>query len=289
MSSPLKTVSIRLGGDLGEHILGMRVLHFVRERYPLHEIVVYSDSQAASTQLDVVALSPVVSRVIPVFHSDPGNRGLETLRGEDLRLMLSSEQTFDIVGDDMFATASMMLDVPIFEILRRRPELVVPPDAMQEASRLLRSKRDALFVGMNFANCGADVLKAFEPRLTFVLQTLLDLPHVVILNVFASRPESRHRQEPLWGQSSIEEHTALARLSALSDRVLSCVDLSIPVATALLTRCRYFIGLNTGIKHLAWALGVPHSFFQREKPTLLAALRGMPDLHRMLLPDCPER
>jgi hypothetical protein len=46
--SPKRFVAVRLEGGLGDHILGMRVLRFVRDRYPRHEIVALSDAHGLS-------------------------------------------------------------------------------------------------------------------------------------------------------------------------------------------------------------------------------------------------
>ena len=57
---------------------------------------------------------------------------------------------------------------------------------------------------------------------------------------------------------------------------------------ALINRCRYFVGLDNGIKHLAWALGVPLTLLYPMYPSTDNIVRWLPDIHRMLLFDCSD-
>ena len=79
-----------------------------------------------------------------------------------------------------------------------------------------------------------------------------------------------------------QSHESLASLPALDSRIVPCADLPIEVVASLLTRCRYFVGGDNGIKHLAWALDIPRTFFIKAPPPRLDILRWMPDVHRML-------
>jgi ADP-heptose:LPS heptosyltransferase len=60
------------------------------------------------------------------------------------------------------------------------------------------------------------------------------------------------------------------------------------MVAALIKRCRYFVGLDNGIKHLAWALGVPLTCLYPIYPSTEHIVRWLPDIHRMLLFDCRE-
>jgi hypothetical protein len=290
-----RSVSVRLDGGLGDHILGMRILPFIRKRYPGHDVVVYSDSGGHSTQLTVCAMSPLVSRVVPVYSTpktiaDLGN--LENVRPQDLASMLSADIFIDAHGEDMFLNASTTLDIPLFEILAHRPELVVSHDAKDDAASALANYKDAMFVGMNLARHGGDPLRRYGSRITEMLERLLQREDVFVLSIFTSQYDFAHYPEPdrtARRQCALRETTFIRELCELNDKIISCVDLPISTVAALLMRCRYFIGVDNGIKHLAWALGVPHTFFCPVMPPLRRALRWMPDFNRMLLFKCSER
>ena len=71
-------------------------------------------------------------------------------------------------------------------------------------------------------------------------------------------------------------------------RVIPIVDSPIAVVAALIKRCKYYIGVDNGLKHLAWALGIPHSFFISDTPSVPFVMRYMPDFHRSLLFNCAK-
>ena len=56
-STMRKQAAVRLEGGLGDHILGMRLLQFVRRRYPGHLMVVYCDCGGYRSQLEAGAKS----------------------------------------------------------------------------------------------------------------------------------------------------------------------------------------------------------------------------------------
>jgi hypothetical protein len=288
------SVAVRLEGGLGDHILGMRVLRFVRERYPCHNIVIYSDAGGHSTQLRVASMSPYISTVVPVYAKPARITAmgrLENIRPQDLRLMLSSDVFVDAHGETMFLEASVALNAPVFAILAHRPELLLPGASIQEATSLLAKYEGAVLVGLNLTKHGAALLRRYEARIVHILQRLLEHPNVIVLNILSSSYEFTHWPEPertMRHRCSVGESQFLRKLCKLSDRIVPCVDLPIDTIAAVLSRCRYFIGVDNGIKHLAWALGVPHTFFSPVRPRLERALRWMPDLNRMLLFDCPE-
>jgi hypothetical protein len=290
-----KSIAVRLEGGLGDHVLGMRILRFIHSRYPAHDIVAYSDSHGVATQLQISAMSPFVTRVVPIFHEAAPNRLADTRRFETVRLqylkeMLSSEYFFDTFGEDLLAAASVVLNVPIFDVLAHRPELVVPVDGAADAELFLAGVRaDALLVGMHLAKFGGDRLEVLRSRIAHLLEHLLQQSEVVVLNMFTTCTDYVHWPEPrrtLKRQRSVEEGKLLQSLCHLSHRIVPCIDLPLQTVVALLSHCKYFIGVDNGIKHIAWSLGIPHTFFHPEQPTLPRVLRWMPDLHRMLLFDC---
>jgi ADP-heptose:LPS heptosyltransferase len=286
-----KVASVRLQGGLGDHILGMRILPFIKRRYPNHDIIAFSDSGGFAPQLEVASMSPLVSQVIPVYPNGEHKTGLaagrlENIRVGDLQKMLSTDIFIDAFGRSMFAAASIALDVPIFDILVERPALVTSIAAKQEASRILANHEGASFVAMNLTKYGPAMLQRYWPRVSKLLDRLFHRPDVIVLNLFTSSYEFGNwpeKERTLRREVSRGEAVFLQRVGSCSDRIFPCVDLPVPVVAALLERCRYFIGVDNGIKHLAWALGVPHTFFHFAKPTVTYALRWMPDLNRMLL------
>jgi hypothetical protein len=291
-------VSVRLEGGLGDHILGMRVLSFARQRYPGHEIVAYSDSGGHEAPLQAASMSPFVSRVSAIYHTPgpmttqsgaPFTDRMETICPQDLEEMTSADLFIDTLGRLMFARAAVLLDVPVFGILAHRPELSIPQQARQSADELLSGYDGAFFVAVNFG-------KPRSPRLynalwRHVLELLLRDPTIVVLNVYTSRyayPQWPDPERAFREHDALRDGEALDALCRVSDRVLPCVDLPISVVAALLERCKHFIGLDNGIKHLAWALGVPLTFFSHGRPMLHSLLRWMPDFHRMVSLSCAQ-
>jgi hypothetical protein len=292
-------VGVRLEGGLGDHVLGMRVLRFVRDGYPAHDLVVFSDSHGLPAQRQICEMCPLISSVVPIFHPAapevvPNTERIETARPEDRALMSRADLLVDAFGAEMFVTASKVLGIPIFGILAERPRLIARAEACRHAERVLAGRLDApvALIGLHFAKMGPDRLGRNMKRLTYIVRRLLQVPHVVILNMFTSSYDYIH-----WPGSertsrlarTREEAAMLYELSALSDRVLPCVDLPLATIVALLTRCRYFFGLDNGIKHIAWALGIPRTYFvEGDEPEVSRVLRWMPDVDRMLLVDCPD-
>jgi hypothetical protein len=299
-----KRAAVRLEGGLGDHLLGMRVLHFVHARRPDHEIVVYSDCAGAGAQLAIAAMSPYVSSVVPIYQSEPPRRTadmgrLENLRREDLKAMLSADVFIEAHGLTMFIPAAAELNVPVFDILGHRPELIVPPNAIAEADRLLapyehahEHKHDnAIFVGLNVMKYGGIVLRYYESRIKQILCKLLENPRVVVLNLFTSQYAFAHWPQPdrELREHNVREESAFSRsLCAISHRVVPLIDLPIETTAAVLQRCRYFVGVDNGTKHLAWALNVPTTYFMPTQVDTLRALRWLPDLHRLLTFDCDD-
>jgi hypothetical protein len=126
-SSGRNTIAVRLEGGLGDHILGLRVLRFLRRRYPRHEIIGYSDSGGYRPPLEAASMSPYFNRVLPVARLpvDDDNWGeLSAVLPEWLAAMHSAEIFVDGWTSKMFVEAALVLDVPVFDILaeRRSPD-----------------------------------------------------------------------------------------------------------------------------------------------------------------------
>jgi hypothetical protein len=250
-------VSIRLAGGIGDHLLGMRTLSLAHARLPGRPIIVYSNCATDSVQLNVASLSPFATEIIPACPTPP-----------------PSDTFIDASGDDLFTNAAVTLRLPIFEFLAARPVLKLPEWATVEAERFLNRFNASSFVGACFATDDPETLMPFQSRILHAINVALGSPDAdaMALNFFTTK--SAHFSEGLQG------------LSHLDSRIVPCADLPIELVAALLSRCTYFVGGDNGIKHLAWALDIPLTFFVKERPTRLDILRWMPDVHRMRLFDC---
>jgi hypothetical protein len=253
-------ISIRLAGGIGDHLLGMRALSVAHARMPDRRIIVYSDSANHPVALKVAALSPFAAEVLPA----------RSCASES-----ECEACIDARGDDLFTTTAAALRMPIFEFLAVRPALTLPEWAVVEADRLLRRLKASSFIGVCFATDDPETLTRFHSRIVDAIRIALSLggddADAIALNFFTTTPAQFSET-----------------LTNLDPRIVPCADLPIEVVAALLTRCRAFLGTDNGIKHLAWALDIPRTFFVKERPKVLEALRWMPDVHRMLTFDCSD-
>jgi hypothetical protein len=285
------SIAIRLEGGLGDHILGMRVLSFVRVSHPHHDILVYSDSAGHQTQLEIARMSPLVAAVRPVRAIDYSHE-LDAIDPADRALMFESDMVIDAWGGTFFVHAAEQLNVPVFDILSSRPALSISPEADAAALEFLGDDRDAPLIGLNLSKYDFALLSQYSELIAALLHGLLESPDAIILNFFTSTYEFSHLPEP---QRSERELVAdrrgrlLAGLSRISERIRPCRNLPLPVVAALIDRCRYFVGLDNGIKHLAWALEVPLTCLYPTAPNVQHIMRWLPDPHRMLLFDCDEK
>lgn len=287
------TFALRFTGGLGDHILAMRVLPFVRDRYPSHEIVVYSDAGGHPAPLIAVSMSPLVSRVVPVFRRAQGramtSQELELIRHEHLAAMLSADMFLDMAGSLMCVNASRMLDVSPIDILAHRPQLTVDAAAVHRAAQILAPYGPRAFVGISLASYGDASLGTYRLMLRSVIDGLLAIPGVIILNMFMSSYDFPHLGERRTRRRQMvaDDCAVLNELSDISDRIIKCVDMPLETIAALLCHCQYFIGVDNGIKHLAWALEIPLSFFSTP-PGNYRILRWMPDYNRLLPFACSQ-
>jgi hypothetical protein len=219
---------------------------------------------------------------------------LANLREEDLRRMQEADVFIDACGEQFFANASIRLDVPILTMLADRPDLIVPDRVQREAACWCAAhagRGDSRFVAMNLDKHDGETLHRHAPLIRRILDAALDDPRVVVLNLFTSVYDFAHWPEADRARrcrASIEAAAFLQDLGTFSDRIIACVDLPLTLVAGLLARSRYFIGVDNGIKHLAWALDVPRTFLHPTKPDILRVIRWMPDLHRLLRFDCHE-
>jgi hypothetical protein len=268
----------------------MRVLSFAQARYPRHDILVYSDSAGHQTQLQIARMSPLVTAVTPVRATDH-TRSLDAIHPADREVMFASDVVIDAWGGTMFVEAAEQLNVPVFDILSSRPQLSISPEADQAALDFLGEHRDAPLIGLSLGKYDHALLSRYTHLIAALLHGLLEREDVIILNFFTSTYDFAHWPEPRRTErQQIAERGArlLASFSRLSERIRPCCDLPIDVVAALINRCRYFVGLDNGLKHLAWALDVPLTCLYPFDPNIEHILRWLPDVHRFLLFDCRE-
>jgi hypothetical protein len=286
----VSTIAIRLEGGIGDHLLGLRPLRRLHERYPEHEIVIFSDCAGQEAQLKVVRLCPLVSQVVAVEQIDEPVNGdtwgrLERIKPAFLAQMRSADLFFDGWGEHLCVPEARSLNVPVFDILRERPELSIPAGVAAAAERLLSAHADCIFVGLNITKYGGDVLRPHLDSVWQVLARILDDPRTRILHFFRSTYDWAHWPEPkrvTRRKHSLEDTSLAWELTARHSRIIPCVDLPIETVSALLARCAYFIGMDNGIKHLAWALDVPLTFFVKHDMSPEWIVRWAPDAHRMV-------
>jgi hypothetical protein len=288
-----KTVAVRLEGGLGDHILGMRILPFIRKRYPAYRIIGYSDAGGAKPQLDLARLSPYLDRVIPVRHRRAHRLSsrwgsLKNIIPDDLKKIQSASLFFDAWGPKLFLGAAGHLGVSPFKIMDRRPEFVVPALVALRARKILAPFKKRIFVGLDISKMGLSYCEEKQHTIHSFLRALLEDPRVIILNFFTSGYSFPNwpRGAALRRERKVErESLRRGALWNIDPRVVNVVDAPIVTVAALLKRCRYFIGVDNGIKHLAWSLGVPLSYFLEVPPTWDYILRWMPDADSSLLFD----
>jgi hypothetical protein len=298
--------AVRLEGGLGDHILGLRLLPFISRRYPNHHIIVYSDSGANRAQLDIVRLSPYVREVVPVFRilervTKHNLWHLDNLRPQDIELMRSADVFFDAALWSFFVPQSKVLGVPFYDILASRPELRIPQNARSQARDLLGEPEGLKYIGLNLSKYGAQFIHNQRSALRAFLRSLMTGPATRVLNIFSRSTDFPHWPEPERSQRrkiSREESEVISELSSWDERIIPIVDQPIAVVAALLEMCRYFVGVDNGIKHLAWALGISHTLilphvsdFNRPENVheITFVLHWIPDFDRTLALNCADQ
>jgi len=285
------TIGIRLEGGIGDHILGMRLLYFIKKRYPRHKIIGYSDCAGAFGQLAVAGMSPYLDEVIQVYHriryptvTTWGN--LQNIAPKYLKLMQSHELFFDTWGETFFIPQAIKLGFPYMEMLNRPPEIIIPEEYRKKARTFLKSWSGYTFVGMDISKSDYRSLKRQQRSVIKFLRGLLRNPKVVVLNFYTSGYEFKHWPKALAlnRQETVEKDSLLrGQLWNINKRVIPIVDYPISMVATLLSYCRYFIGVDNGIKHLAWALRIRHSVFTQKIPRPHFVWRWVPDVDRFLL------
>jgi ADP-heptose:LPS heptosyltransferase len=291
-------ISIRLEGGIGDHVLGMRILPFIKKVYPKHKIIAYSDCGGHPAPAKVARMSPFLSQVISVRHKKRFSRitswgSVKNIRTHDLGKMMAADLFFDAWNAKFFIEAARILNIPFYEILNQRTKLVIPDQAKLKASEFLKPYKKKVFVGLNVTKFGLGFFKQNKKIVLSFLKELLKDPRIVVLNFYTSDYKFPHWPIPLSfdrEEAARKEYLKIAQLWNIDKKVVPVANLPIFLVAALIKRCGYFIGVDNGIKHLAWALGIPHTFFVPEDiRDNVFILRWMPDFHRHLLFNCKEK
>ena len=292
--------AVRIEGGLGDHILAMRLLRFIKERFPAHRIEVYSDCEGGLPQLKVLSMSPGPDRIRPVYKRPGWTKenmsNLSTLQEIYIDEMTSADVFIDANLSSLFLPHAPLLDVPIFTILGSFPQLEIPQSARDAARGLFEDDPPRHLIAINLSKYGLRFWEAHRDSLYFMLDSLLSHAAVHIANIFSLIPSYAHWPEYERSQRerfASDEVEFIRTLDRYDPRIINIVDHDIMTVAAILARSTYFVGVDNGVKHLAWALRVPHSVILPAGPAfdhpsaLPFVLRWIPDFHRSLLLNDP--
>ena len=302
-----KHIAVRLEGGLGDHILGLRLVPFIRQRFPNDRIVLYSDCGGFRSQLEACAMCSHSDEVVPVFQDRTKvtleNAGsLENICSGDMLKIQSADLFFDAwpgppidpmalgcePGLNDWVTHARRLNMPFYEIFASIPELQISHRAVARASEIIPFHKSHRIVAINFQKGGPNELMARNDALRSILSMLLQDSRLYVANIFTADNDFPHLFEPLRVERCAKEREAaliLERLGEVSDRVVAVKGQDISTIAAVLRGSDYFLGVDNGIKHLAWSLGVEHSFFAVKQPQRASIMRWIPDYHRLIVPD----
>jgi hypothetical protein len=294
-----REVALRLEGGVGDHLLGLRIVSHVRLKYPDHSICVYSDCGGFRSQLQICMMSPHIERIVPVYQDrsivNIKNAGsLDNLIPQYLDQMKAADVFFDVWPGpiykpesdlidcgEMFIPHAEVLGVSNLTILSSRPKLIIPEEDIYRAKEYLNEIGEYRFVALNLEKFGRPYAEfCFDFLRDGMLRFLADNPKVCILNIYSTNIQFPHYPDGAdLGRRRLSEEASsfLATLGDFHPRIISIQDMSIIRISALLLQCDYLIGMDNGIKHLAWALGVPLKFLVIKRPSRDAILRWMPD------------
>jgi hypothetical protein len=240
-------------------------------------------------------MSPLISDVAPVVRRTeetvlPDMGFLKALDDSSRRLIESHSIFIDAWSANLFIAESRALGYPLFEILRSRPELNPPSVAELQAGEIVRPYANRPLVAINFIKAGGEYLAQHFSAPGHLLADAL-MAGAVILNFISTKTSFSHwprdARELREAQAMVEARV-FAKLPEADRNIVNVVNVPISCVTALLKRCCYFIGVNNGIKHIAWALNLPLTCLVPSLPDGVSILRWMPDFHRALEFDASE-
>jgi hypothetical protein len=271
------------------------LLPFIRRRFPNDRIVAYSDAGGARAQLEVARLSPYIDETVAI-RTKPGAIDYKTmghlanLCDEDLQKLRSADRFFDAWGAGLFLDAACSLGVPFYEVLASRSELRIPDSADAAARTRLKQFAGQSVVAMNLTKWGSAILQSDRLR-QFVTSLLQNNPRVNLLNIYQTKFDYAHWPEPFATQRRIlmsQDLEVCSRVDSWHPRIVPLTDLPLAVVAAILRNSSYFLGVDNGIKHMAWALNVPLTLFSPDPPSISQILRWIPDTHRLLVAACND-
>jgi hypothetical protein len=258
--------------------------------------VLLSDAAGGTAQLEVARMCPYADEVRQL-HVRPGavryeTMGrLENLREEDLAMLRNADHFFDAWGATYFLAAARALGVPIYDVLATRPELRPHRDAVRQAGSILAPYQGRALVGINLTKYGASLL-SYTARLRELLDGILADERVTALHLYQTDFNYGHWPNDIADARravALQDREVCEQIDKWHPRIVPLTNLPLPVVTAVLQRCGYYIGVDNGIKHIAWALGIPLTLYSPELPPHGEfVLRWIPDLHRLMLATCGE-
>jgi hypothetical protein len=239
-------------------------------------------------------MSPYAARVIPVY-KDPLNFNpdvfdesfgkIEQLRVSDQNMMRQHDEFFDAWGEGLFIKQSRQLGFSFLEILNTRPLLIVPE--LNDGPHLECQLTAKPSVALCLAKYGAVFLREHLGWIIELLLRLLEDERLLIFNLYHSSYDFPHWPDALRVQRREQnaiESALIADLNQISPRIIPVANASLHVVAAVIRGSNYFIGVDNGLKHVAWALGRPLTYFIEQIPTDARVLRWMPDFHCAVLP-----
>ncbi len=258
--------------------------------------MLHSDAAGSAAQLEVALMCPYADEVRQLHHR-PGavkyeTMGqLENLREEDLQVLREADHFFDAWGATYYLAAARSLGVPVYEVLARLPELQPDPEAVRQSVSILAPYEGHKLVGMNLCKYGSTFLSC-AARLRELLDGILADENVTVLNLYQTDFNYGHWPGDIADArraAALEDREVCEQINQWHSRIVPLTDLPLPVATAIIQRCAYYIGVDNGIKHIAWALGVPLTLYAPDMPPHGEfVLRWIPDFHRLLTASCSD-
>jgi hypothetical protein len=214
---------------------------------------------------------------------------LENVCEEDLQKLRAADRFFDAWNATLYIESSRELGASFYEILASRPELRIPEESESQAQAILQAFSGRILIGLNLSKWGVAILQT--SRVQDLVTSVLQDPRVTILNLYQTKFDYTHWPEPQATSRrtlAAQDVQVAEQVNAWSPNITPLTDLPLAVVAAMLKRCAYFIGVDNGIKHIAWAQHVPLTMFAPQKPSGEHVLRWMPDYHRLLLTDCTD-
>ena len=272
-------IGLRLEGGIGDHVLGLRIASFAKRRFPDANLIAYSDAGGSSLQRELAALCADVDDVRSVHRFDPqtsvASENYNDLAQSEREELNNCALILEGWTGDYCLSASRALNVPVLDILSSRPtfRLAVPAPPLTY---------DKPYVVLNCSKYGGETLNQWSGAIESLVKSLSSCDvHVVYAESF-SFPHLETDVAARRKRLVEEEAEYYERLQAKLPGIKLVKNLSAEKLIEELRNSKLFVGVDNGIKHLAWALQKPLFYFVPEVPTPMFALRWMPDAHRAI-------